>query len=406
MLSPYRRVLSVPGALWFSLSALLGRLPIAMVSLGIVLLVEGATGSYGLAGTVSAAYLLANSVLAIPQGRLLDRFGQARVLLPAVAAFTVGLATMTLAVQAGWPAWAVYLAAAVAGGTLPQLGASVRARWTHVLDEPRPLQTAYAWESVADEAVFIVGPVLVTGLATLWHPVAGLVAAGLAGVVGTVAFAAQRRTEPPAPRVDPASGPAPAMPASWLVPLTGVAFALGALFGAAEVATVAFADERGRPAAAGILLGLWSLGSLLSGILTGVVHWRRPTVVRLRVAVAALAAALAPLFLVDSIPVMAVALFVGGFAISPSLIAAMSLLAEVVPAGRLTEGMTVLGTGIAAGLAPGAALAGLLIDAYGASVAYLLPFGAGVLAALAGLMARGPRRGTPSALPGRPQPLA
>ena len=65
MLSRYRRVLSLPGALAFSASGLVARLPISMVSLGIVLLVSTRTGSYSLAGAVSAAYILANALVAV-----------------------------------------------------------------------------------------------------------------------------------------------------------------------------------------------------------------------------------------------------------------------------------------------------------------------------------------------------
>lgn len=65
MLDTYRRVLSLPGALAFSLSGLLGRLPISMISLGIVLLVSERTGSYSLAGSVSAAYIVANATVAV-----------------------------------------------------------------------------------------------------------------------------------------------------------------------------------------------------------------------------------------------------------------------------------------------------------------------------------------------------
>jgi predicted MFS family arabinose efflux permease len=80
---------------------------------------------------------------------------------------------------------------------------------------------------------------------------------------------------------------------------------------------------------------------------------------------------------------MAVVLFVAGFAIAPTLIATTSLTEQVVPAGRLTEGMMVIHTGIVAGVAPGATLAGVVVDAYGGSPAYLVAAAAGAVAALA-----------------------
>ena len=80
MFTTYRRVLALPGALVFSMSGLVARLPISMVSLGIVLLVSTRTGSYSLAGTVSASYLIASALFSVLQARLIDRLGQSRVL--------------------------------------------------------------------------------------------------------------------------------------------------------------------------------------------------------------------------------------------------------------------------------------------------------------------------------------
>ena len=253
MLDSYRRVLTRPGALAFSSAALVGRLPISMVGLGIILLVEERTGSYGLAGTVSAAFVLAQAACAVAHGRLVDTFGQSRVLPLAVTVFGVGLSLMVLAVEEDWPRAVAYVLAAVAGAALPQVGASVRTRWAHLLDEPSEVQTAFALESALDELVFMTGPVLVTLLATSVHPVAGLGTAVVLGVTGTLAFAAQRGTEPPAVRT---SGSAPRAPMPWrlVLSLALVSLLLGTVFGATEVATVAFADEQGNQAAAGWLL--------------------------------------------------------------------------------------------------------------------------------------------------------
>src|SRR5215208_8040873 len=119
MLTSYRRILALPGTLLFSATGMVARLPMSMASLGIVLLVSAATGSYGLAGSVSAAYLIANGGFAIVQGRLLDRLGQSRVLPVTVAVFGVALALLMWSVQAEWPVVVSYLTAAVSGAALP-----------------------------------------------------------------------------------------------------------------------------------------------------------------------------------------------------------------------------------------------------------------------------------------------
>jgi MFS family permease len=387
MLDSYRRVLARPGAFRFSSAGLVARLPISMVGLGIVLLVEERTGSYGLAGTVSAVFVLAEAACAVLHGRWVDHFGQSRVLPIAISVFGAGLALMMLAVEQDWPQVLTYVFAAVSGAALPQVGASVRTRWSHLLDDAGEKQTAFALEAVLDEVVFVVGPVLVTLLATSWHPVAGLTFALVTGVLGTFAFAAQRSTEPPAGRTA-AAGPRAPMPWRLVLPLALVCLTLGALFGAAEVTTVAFAEEQGKRWAAGWLLAAWSFGSLVAGLVTGAIAWRSGPDARLRWGSAAMALAMVPLMFISSVPLMAVVLLVGGLAIAPTMIGAMTMVEQGVPSSRLTEGMAILHTGIVAGVAPGASIAGFVVDHSGASAAYAVALGGGVLGALAAQTAR------------------
>jgi MFS family permease len=384
MFDSYRSILSRPGAALFSVTGIVARMPISMLGVGIVLLVSGATGSYGLAGSVSAVQLVAAAVVAIPMGRLIDRFGQARVVVPAVASFGLGLSLLCLSVQEDWPMAATYLFAVVAGLSLPPVGSCVRARWSHALTgEPRSVQTAFALEAVADEIVFMIGPILVTVLATTVHPVAGLGTAIVLACVGTWFLAAQRATEPPpSPRAE-IRGDRPTMPWRTVLPLTVVSLALGTQLGNAEVVTVAFSQEQGSRAYAGPLLAVWAFGSLLAGLASGAVHWRRGPDERLRWGTVLITLTMVPLTFVGSVPAMAAVLFVAGFAIAPTLIATMSLAEQRVPPARLIEGMAFVQTGIVAGVAPGAAIGGAVVDASGASTAYLVSVAAGVLGILA-----------------------
>lgn len=388
MLQTYRQIFT-PATALFSLTGLVARLPISMVGLGIVLLAEHETGSYAFAGSVSAVALVANAALAIPQGRLLDRLGQSRVLPVVITVWGIGLALAMGSLSWDWPTWSTYLLAAVAGASLPSVGTCVRARWAHVLaEQPDRLHTAFSLEAVGDEAVFIAGPVAVTLLATAVDPHAGLLAALATGLIGTWAFALQRGTEPPAHPRTQDSAARPPIPWGAIAPLTLVGAAMGVLFGAAEVVTVAFADEEGRKSLAGVMLAIWALGSLLAGVVSGAVTWKHGPLVRLRVGALGMALAMAPLPFVPSLPVLALVLLVGGIAISPTLIAAMSLAEQVLPQERLTEGMAFIQTGLALGLAPGAAIAGIVIDQSGASTAYLVCVAGGVLALTGALFVR------------------
>ncbi|HWJ07937.1 MAG TPA: MFS transporter [Nocardioides sp.] len=401
MLQTYRQIFT-PATALFSLTGLVARLPISMVGLGIVLLAEHETGSYGFAGSVSAVALIANALFAIPQGRLIDRLGQGRVLSAVITVWGIGLALAMGSLEWDWPRWSTYALAAVAGAALPSVGTCVRARWSATLaDQPARLHTAFSFEAVADETVFLVGPIAVTMLATGLHPAAGLAAALVAGTLGTFAFAAQRGTEPPVHPPVADEGTRPPIPWSAIAPLTVVAAALGVLFGAAEVVTVAFAEEEGHKSAAGFLLAVWALGSLLAGVVSGAIAWRRGPLVRLRLGALGMLVAMAPLAFVPSLAVMGAVLLIGGVAISPTLIAAMSLAEQVLPPARLTEGMAFIQTGLAAGLAPGAAIAGLVIDARGASPAYLVCAAGGALALLGALATR-----VPANLPDHEQQLA
>jgi MFS family permease len=386
LLAPYARVLRLPGALAFTVSGLVARMPVAMVSLGIVLLVSERTGSYALAGAVSASFLVANAVFAVPQARLIDRLGQRRVLATAALVSGAGLLALMACVELDQPTPWPHLAAAVAGAALPQIGSSIRARWSHLVADKGELHTAYSFESVVDEGVFIVGPALVTGLATIVHPLAGLSFALLATLAGTIYLAGQKRTEPPVIGAVHHEG-GPRMPWRMLVPLIVSAFAMGALLGSAEVTTVAFSDEAGATAMAGPLLAIWAIGSLISGVLTGAMAARASNASRFRWGMLALGVLMLPLPFVGGFVALAVCLFFSGFAISPTLIAAFGWVEESVPSGRITEGITMFTTGLGAGLAPGAALAGLVVDEHGASASYWVVVAAGLAGAAVALLA-------------------
>ena len=224
MLDTYRRILVVPGARLFSAAGLVARLPISMVGLGIVLLVEEATGSYG-AGRRGLGGLRGRRTPCSRSSRADCSTGSARpgCWCRVVAVFATAVVLLVVSVQADWPGASTYLFAAVGGAALPAAGSCVRARWSHALDgRPAELQTAFALEAVVDESVFILGPILVTVLATAIHPVAGLGTAVAAGLAGTLLLAAQRRTEPPAHAAPTGPGPQGRLPWRTLAPLSVV----------------------------------------------------------------------------------------------------------------------------------------------------------------------------------------
>ena len=387
MLESYRRVFAHRGSAAFSATGLVARLPISMMTLGIVILVSSLTGSYGLAGQVSAAFVIGNALVAIPHGRLVDRFGQIQVLYLDAVLFALTTGLLVTAVTHDWTRPLPHLLAALSGAAMPQIGSMVRGRWASLVTDDHERETAFAVEAVVDEVVFVTGPGLVTFLSTVYEPQTGLLVALTIGTVGTLLLALQSRTAPPVHRTDTVGTRDP-MPWSRIVPIGVAAIGLGALFGGLEVATVAVAEHAGNKAASGALLAVFSAGSMVAGIVSGALTWEAAPLRRLQVGIAFLAVGMFVLPLITNLVVLGLALFVVGSALAPTLIAIVSLVESSTPRSRLTEAMAVFQTGVSAGLAPGAFLAGLVADRAHDSRTYWVAVGAGVLTLLAALACR------------------
>ncbi|MDM7855186.1 MFS transporter [Cellulomonas alba] len=399
MLQPYRGVLTRPGTLAFSAAALVARLPISMIGIGIVLAVSSLYGSYGLAGRVSAVYLVAQAVCAPLLGRWVDRRGQARAMRPTLAVFAVALVGLVAAAQAHADPLVLDVAAAVTGATLVPFGSLVRARWSHALgDDAHAMHTAYSLESALDEVVFVVGPVAATLLATSVSPTAGLVVPLVAAIAGGLWFLQQRATEPPAAAPGTVRAGGSVMRNPGMVVLAVVFVAMGAIFGATDVSTVAFADEAGHKGLAGPLLAVFAAGSLVAGLAYGSRQWHRPLHLRFAVGMVGLAVGSSLLVLAQTLWMLVPIMFVAGLAIAPTLINGNGLVQQLVPAERLTEGLTWVTTALGVGVSVGSSVAGQRVDADGAHGGYLVVVGAGAFALVATVAAyRTLRAPTPGA---------
>lgn len=380
MLTTYRDALSHPGAALFSFTALWSRLPLSMAGLGIVLLIHDRTGSFGEAGVMSACYVLAAAAFGPFQGRMTDRFGQTLVLVIVGATYAVGIAAFLYAVDAEWSAPWPQVCVVLAGLATPQTGSMVRARWTHAIEDRTQLNTAFSIEAILDEVVFVVGPVLVTFLTYQVADYAGLACAAAAALLGSWALALQRSTAPPAARHTHRDGP----PINWggLWPMVAVSVSLGIIFGAAEVMIAAFTTEQDQQGAAGAVLAAWAGGSLVAGIIVGALPQPQYPLRRLRMSLLLLSLLFAPMAMLSSVPLLALGMFFGGFMISPTLIAMVNLVEQVVPPTRLTEALTWTMTGMSVGVAPGATVVGSVIDEYGAAAGFAVPLIAGLAGCL------------------------
>ena len=372
MLQPYREILSRPGTAAFSAAGVLARLPMSMTGIGIVLMVSDIYGSYALAGQVAAVQVTTHALCSPQLSRLVDHHGQARVMRPAIGVTLLGLAGLVVVGSLRGSPWLLFVAAVVTGASVGSVGALVRARWSFLLTDVRQLHTAYSLESALDELCFIVGPVLATVLATEVTPTAGLLVPMVAVLVGGLLLFAQRETEPPPdPRI-PGVRRRTALRSGGMVMLAIVFIAMGSIFGATDVATVAFAEEHGNKGAAGAILAVFAAGSLVAGLGYGARQWLSPLWKRFAIGMVALAVGVCLFFFVTSIPVLVLVMFVVGFAIAPTLINGNGLVQHFVPREQLTEGLTWVGTSLGIGVALGSSTAGSLIDRGGSHGGFLV----------------------------------
>ncbi|MFB6980028.1 MFS transporter [Streptomyces scopuliridis] len=392
----YGRLLRTPGAWTFLLPGFAARQPFAMLTIGIVLLVQHTTGSYGSAGAVAAVTGVSMALFAPQGGKLADRFGQRAVLVPGVLLHTVSVTALIVLALADAPVWALFLAAVPTGASVPQIGPMVRSRWAAVLggspsgpgpgsgagagSRPRGdaslLPTAAAFESVTDEFTFVIGPVLATALCTGVHPAAGLIAEALLTLAGGLLFAAQRGTQPKTGRRGEGGSAEPRVSALSVpgVRVLAISFlGIGSVFGGMQVSLTAFAEEIGNPGMNGLLYGVFAAGNMLAGIVCGAVAWKIGPRRRLVVGYAGLTLATSALWAVHSVPLLAGLGLLVGLCIAPALITGYTLVESLVPASARTEAFTWLTGAVALGQAAAVTVAGQLADAHGASAGFLVP---------------------------------
>jgi MFS family permease len=389
-LAPYAEIFAIPRAWRFSAAGIIGRMPMSMFGLGTVLLISAGTGRYGLAGTVSAAGAVGGALCAPQLGRLVDRVGQHRVLIPVCMTFALAVTGLVLAVTLRAPDWTLFLCGITGGATMPQTGPMARARWSVLLAGSPRLHTAFSLESVADELCFVVGPAAVTLLATQVHPAAGVACAALCAFGGSLWFAAQRSTEPPLVAVPPppaAPGQAQSgrtrrrrLAAPGLAVLVPSYLFLGAMFVSVDLSTVAFATASGHKSIAGFVLGTYALGSGIGGLWYGARTWRAPAWRRLAITLPLTVAGVCTFWAAPNLLVLDGVIFLCGMTIAPSLIAGYSLLESGARPGRATEAMSWLSTGISVGVACGSTAVGFMLDAFGPRVGYAFAAACGITA--------------------------
>ena len=372
----YGSILRVPGVATVVLATVIGRLPIGITGLAILLYVEEVSGSFASAGICAGALALGSAAGAPFQGRLVDRRGDG-VLLPLALIHAGGLLLIWLLGAASAAVALLALASLVTGAALPPLSSVLRSRWPYLLEtEPRLVASAYALDSVMIELIFVLGPLLTTITVALVGAQYALVVSAACVLVGTVAMLAGLRGSghPERSAEGTRAFGLGALAAPGLQTLVLASFPVGFALGTLEVVLPAFSAEEGSKELAGVLLAVWSLASGAAGLAYGARPAReRLTSVHMRFALL-LPAGCAVLFAATSPATMAVLVIFCGLPIAPLIASRNQLVERVAPRGTATEAFTWPLTALVAGVSLGAATAGSLVEHYSWS--------AGVLAAV------------------------
>ena len=403
--SPYQRLFSLPGTKAFCISGAVARLPISMMSLGIVLALNHLYDNWTIAGTMSAAYVLAMSCVT-PFSRAFDRFGQARVGRLALAVQIVAMLAFAFAALIRVPIPLLFVLAIIMGLTQFSFGALVRTRWSYALrgaeDGEQLLNTAYAMEAAIDEIVFILGPILAAWLATSVHPVSQLFVPTMACGIGGTVFFSLRSTQPPVivEQVTVAAAdnghPTPsddadqltlrqlkrsgAKPKSVLLyagvlPLLAVFIVFNMSFTSFDVSITATMKSMGLEPFLGLQLAMFAVGSCIGALVFGSrkikgSHWAHMVMFLSLLTVGYVFFRLT----MDNLILLGAMEILSGLVVSPTFATGNLIVKDLVPPESLTEGLSWVTTAGTVGTSIGSSVAGIVLDASSPHVGMMLPF--------------------------------
>jgi MFS family permease len=375
---PYADILSLPAVPRLLSAAVIGRMPVGMGALALFLLVRGAGGSYAMAGLAVGASTVAGCVGAPLLGRLVDRQGQTRIMLPSMLVQVTAL--LLLAITAPGEGVLLFGLCALYGFSAPPLAAAMRATWASLIDDRRQIGRAFTLDATAQEVIWILGPVLAAVLAEGISTRAPLIAMAAFSATGVVWFAtsAQSRTWRAERNTDRhLLGPLNAGPVRRvLLSILGLAFAWGAL----ELAIPAYAEQ--NDASAGALLSIWAVGSVIGGLGYAARTWGGTPQRMMGILLGLNLVSFLILFLSQTPLQLGILLLLTGVVNAPVIATFYVLIEELAPTGTVTEAFTWISTTFLVGISGGVALAGIVADAASPRTAWWLAVGGGVFAVL------------------------
>jgi hypothetical protein len=358
----YRKVLGRSEIRSAFLASIVGRIPIGMTGLGILLLCQSESGSFAYAGATVACYIAGLATMAPFLGRIIDRSGPRRVLWICGLIYPSTLLALCGALITSVAPWTVAALATVTGAGYPPITVCMRTFFRQRLAEEQMLSSAYSLESVLIETVFVIGPLLVAWLVAAASPALAVSFAAICGFAGVFVFLGSPALSHWKIERHEAGSIFGPMAEPGFAPLLAVVLCYSGAFGLVEIGLTAFAAEIGHPALAGVFLGLMSLGSALGGLAYGSRSWRTALSRQFSCALALIGAGVGILALVRSPWLFAALSMLSGVVMAPALTVQAMLVARTAPARFATEAFTWSATALLGGIGAGMAAGGLLLE--------------------------------------------
>jgi MFS family permease len=388
-IAAYRALLRIVGPAYI-LVAFLGRIPLAMSQLGVLVLVSSSTGRYGVGGAAAGILAISNAIGSPLFGSLSDRIGQRPVVLVQSLAGAAGLAGIVAVTHPDASQAVIFVLASLTGFVMPQVGPLARVRWRPITrdtgDQRRLVDAAFSYEGAADEASFVLGPATIGVLAIVAEPAGALLAAAVLLAVFGSWFAVHPTSALVGRRAD--SGTAHGSEPLWtgvFIVLVLAQMCIGMIFGSVQTGTTVLATAEGQAGLAGLIHAVLGIGSVIAGLAITGLPERVLYATRMAFAALALLVLAAPLLLVDSLPSLIGVIALLGFAVAPYMISNFALAGILVPVHRVSAAMTMLAGATGIGYAVGAALAGRLADANGHTAAFAVTVAAAGVAVVIAL---------------------
>lgn len=383
----YSELFRTPGAKRIASAGFIARMPIAMDTLAIILFVHSIDKRYSIAGALTAVAALTTVISSPLWSKVADLKGQRFVLRTALPIRISAIVAFIFLVKSEAPIWSWFLAIFIAESASVSIGSMTRRRWVHMIeaDKKNLLATSYAFESLLDEFIYILGPITTTAVVAAFAPVAGLLLGIFFLIIGAPLIATHRQSDP---GVEPREIGEKVKSVLRNRRLQAVAIPLtiaGGSFSAVNICVVAFSDEKGMKSISGLLLGFWAVGGAVSALINGAIDWKISHGVRYLGYLFGMTLIALSFPFIENIYLLGAALFLQGICIAPLLPNGLPILTQSISASQMTQGITLATAGIPLTGALSSFLSGRIIDSYGASTGLWLPFGFLMAASLSAL---------------------